>query len=106
MSMLDTIGGLSGGLGGSGGVGGSIPSNQSAATSAATATIQPTTTLGTVGGGYNAYGPFSVNFPGAGIGSSSDINAPPVTSSIIPRGMLYILGAIIALVAFLFFFKR
>lgn len=105
MSMLDTLGGAAGGLGGSGGVGGSIPSNSSAANSAATATISPTTTLGTIGGGYNAYGPFAVNFPGVGLGSSGDINAAPVTQRIFtPQTILMV--ALGGLLVILFLFKR
>lgn len=107
MSMLDTIGGLSGGLGGSGGVGGSIPSNSSAANSAATATINPTTVLsGTIGGGEQSYGPFSINFPGVQTQGLDSVNSPPITTALLPKGIGLIAAAIVALVAMLFIFKR
>lgn len=105
MSMLDTIGGLSGGLGGSGGVGGSIPSNSSAANSAATATINPSVSLAgaSVGGGYQSLGPFSVNFPGVETQGENSINAP---TGISIKNPLVIGGIAIAVVFMFLLFKR
>lgn len=107
MSMLDTVGGLSGGLGGSGGVGGSIPSNSSAASASASVAVNPNTSVsGAIGGGGNTFGPFAVYFPGAESGSASDINSPPLTSAIFPKNMLLIVGGVVLLAIMFIFFKR
>lgn len=93
MSVLDTLGGLSAGLGGSGGVGGSIPSNQSAANSAASAAINPTITVGGTGGGYQSVGNFEIQFPPTVQTQGRDsVNAPPMLSGL-SQNTIILLGA-------------
>ena len=106
MGGLSAIGGLAGGMGGSGGVGSSQPSNQSAATSAATSTVNPTVTLGGGAGSAGSFtqGGFAVYYPGAGTGSTSDINSPPFTTSI-GFGMKTAVVVVVAVVLMIIFFK-
>lgn len=106
MSMLDTIGGLGGGLGGSGGVGGSIPGNASAASAAANVTLDPTTALGPVGGGYASFGPFSVNFPGVNAQGQGSVNAPNPLSAVIPQGTLPLIIAAVGLILLFVFLRK
>ncbi len=103
MSMLDTIGGLAGGLGLSGGVGGSIPSNQSAASSAATATITPSIALGPQSFGAFTLGPFAPAFPGVSTTTSDSINAPTVFGL---NSSTFVAVAAIVFLAVIFFVMR
>lgn len=107
MSILDSIGGLSGGLGGSGGVGGSIPSNTSSASSAASNTINPSTSVsGTGSGGYFELGPFNPIFPGVQDQGAGAINRAPVLSSLIPNGVTGVFLLAGAFIAILFLLYR
>ena len=105
MSMLDTIGGLNGGLGGGGGVGGQIPGNASAASAAANVTADPSTYLGTIGGGYSSFGPFNVNFPGVQAQGQGSVNAPNPLSAVIPQGIMPILAIVGVVILFIFLRK-
>lgn len=105
--MLDAVGGLSGGLGGGGGMGQS-PGDSAASSASSTATIMPTTTLGTVGGGYNSYGPFSVNFPGAQAQPSDAINSPTGFTHIFGAGssQMLMMGGVALIFVLLIFLKK
>lgn len=104
MSILDSVGGLSGGLGGSGGVGGSIPSNTATSTAAATNTIDPSIAVGGTGqGAYFNLGPFNPVFPGAYSQPLDAVNRAPLLSALIPKGAigLALVGLAFAFIIFL-----
>jgi len=111
MSLLDTLGGSTSGLGG---VGGQMPSNQSAAQSAASATVSPTVTLGgNIGGGITDIGPYSVTFPGmpqlnpgSGVTGTDSINAPFGRIGVLLQNPIMLVLVIGVLFLFLFMFRR
>jgi len=106
MSMLGTLGGSFSGLGGGGGMG-SSPGDMAASTAAATATINPSVTLGRVGGGYVTVGPFAPMFPGVEAQPVDAINRAPLASFLGLSGntLVYVLLAVGIVVVALFLRK-
>ena len=95
-----------GGLGGSGGVGGSIPSNTASSSAAASVSVNPSVSLGKVGGGTVTIGPFAPSFPGTGYSGSDAINAPPILTTLFGSTFAYAGLAVVALIGIWFIAKR